>query len=338
MVLQFTTTVDFELNQSKNFVLEQLTSLPDVGSLVVGRVFVLTNTSTGESIPYYYNGTQLIPFGGTSATSSSSGLMSAEDKALLEKLKGYSKRFGQSDLTSSGLLIINHGLDYFPGSILVWDASGRVVYPNPIDLLSPNIISLDFSALQPLEGSFTISVIPCPAVPLAGGDYQFYTDGILLREGGVEPSVPAILYRSLSGYVLTSVIGNSLVYVSVSRNIDGRVLKSATGGVVSSLSATRSNGGMIQRILAADSAFSLASAPSRFLDGSRLKGVIADTLYTSIQVRHLSREALKGVSSDSTYSCANIRFSEGQACKGVIGDSSFTISSGINPALYYGFI
>ena len=193
----FKTAVDFDGNHSKNFVLESLTSAPSAPELKSGRIFILTDPGTGEKIPYYHDGTNLLPFRGTEVTPSVSGRMSATDKSKLD---------AATSLASDSAIVSRNA----SGDTAVRDLSARnIVLSGDLTAISITITDV----INAGSGDFTGNVIASSFTgPLAGNVTGNLT-------GNVTGNLAGNVTGNLAG-TASAVADNS---VSTSKIVDANV-------------------------------------------------------------------------------------------------------------------
>ena len=71
----------------------------------------------------------------------------------------YERTFTQADLSVAGILPIIHNLDSYPSGVLLWNASGEQVWPDRLEILTLNTLSVTLQNFAPIAGTWTISIV-----------------------------------------------------------------------------------------------------------------------------------------------------------------------------------
>lgn len=71
----------------------------------------------------------------------------------------YRQSFTEGSLTIAGLLVVSHNLNNLvPLSIAIFDANGEQVYPDNVEVVSANALTINMESFRPLQGTYNLSI------------------------------------------------------------------------------------------------------------------------------------------------------------------------------------
>lgn len=71
----------------------------------------------------------------------------------------YRRSFTDGDLTTGNLLLVTHNLgNAVPLSVIVYNGSGAPIFPDNIEVLGANVISINFESYRPLQGTYQLAI------------------------------------------------------------------------------------------------------------------------------------------------------------------------------------
>jgi hypothetical protein len=70
----------------------------------------------------------------------------------------YKTIFTNTNLSVVGILAVTHNLNTYPSAVMLWNAVGEQIFPDAIDILTTNMLSIDLSSFVPLVGTYSLSI------------------------------------------------------------------------------------------------------------------------------------------------------------------------------------
>lgn len=71
----------------------------------------------------------------------------------------YRRSFVDGDLTTGDLLLVTHNLNNtVPLSVQVYSGSGEPIFPDQIEVLGANTLSISFESYRPLQGTYQLAI------------------------------------------------------------------------------------------------------------------------------------------------------------------------------------
>ncbi len=72
--------------------------------------------------------------------------------------RSFAMTFTYANLSIANLLPVMHGLNLYPGSVVVWDSTREQIMPDRINYINLDSISIDLTSYAPLVGTSQLIV------------------------------------------------------------------------------------------------------------------------------------------------------------------------------------